>query len=104
MSSGVAIANRLDLTTSGVLETALDVSSCKRGSVEAPLGSQLALPPYISSSRRIFEEAGPEDTKGTIEVLYARYSFTVTYRLLHRFTKSFIAWVIILTYSESISF
>jgi hypothetical protein len=31
---------------------------------EAPLGSQLALPPYISSSQRIFEEAGPEHTKG----------------------------------------
>ena len=63
----------------------MDVSTYKRGSVEAPLGSQLALPPYISSSQRFFEEARPEHTKGTIEVLYARYSFTMTYRLLHRF-------------------
>jgi hypothetical protein len=62
------MANRIDLSTSGVLETALDVSSYKRGSVEAPLGSQLALPPYISSSQRIFEEARPEHTKGSIEV------------------------------------
>jgi hypothetical protein len=27
---------------------------------EAPLGSQLALPPYIFSSQRIVEEARPE--------------------------------------------
>ena len=43
--------------TSGVVEATLDVSSCKRGSVEAPLGSQLALSP----SQRISDEAGPED-------------------------------------------
>ena len=68
ISAVPAIANRIDHSTSGVVETPLDVSSYKRGSTEAPLGSQLALPPYIYSSQRVFEEAGPEHTKGSIEV------------------------------------
>ena len=68
MSCGAAIANRMGHSTSGVVETPLDVISCKRGSVEAPLGPQLALTPYISSSQRFFEEARPEHTKGSDNV------------------------------------
>jgi hypothetical protein len=58
----------------------LDVGWYKRASdaslSEAPLGSQLALPPYISSSQRIFEEAGPEDARAAmprVVILFFRY-------------------------------